>query len=120
MLFKNRQTCVSWVLAFLLLAISATHLKAQAVYGNIVGTVTDESGAVVPNAKVTITDVNKGTAFSADTNESGNFTEAQLTPGSYRVAVEKSGFRRFVQESVTVTVGMTARVDATLALGATT
>src|SRR5260221_9100136 len=120
MFFDNRQTCVSWVLALLLLVISATHLKAQAVYGNIVGTVTDESGAVVPNAKVTVTDVNRGTVFSTDTNDSGNFTQAQLTPGTYRVAVEKGGFRRVVQESVTVSVGMTARVDARLAVGATT
>src|ERR1051326_2150530 len=120
MLFDNKQTCISWALSFLLLAASGGYLKAQAVYGSIVGTATDESGAVVPNARVTITDVNKGTVFNTNTNESGNFTQAQLTSGTYRVAIDKNGFRRFVQESVTVTVGMTARVDAQLSLGATT
>ena len=64
--------------------------------------------------------MNKGTVLTADTNDSGNFTEAQLTPGTYRVAIEKSGFKRAVQENVTVTVGLTARVDATLTVGATT
>jgi len=64
--------------------------------------------------------VNKGTVLTADTNDSGNFTQAQLTPGTYRVAIEKSGFKRAVQENVTVTVGLTARVDATLTVGATT
>src|SRR5436309_14679010 len=100
---ENKRTCIPCLLSFLLLAASAGHLHAQAVFGNIVGTVVDESGAVVPSAKVTITDVNKGTVLTAETNDSGNFTQAQLTPGTYRVAIEKSGFKRAVQENVTVT-----------------
>src|SRR6266849_2873506 len=111
---ESKRTSISCLLSFLLLAASAGHLHAQAVFGNIVGTVIDESGAVIPNARVTITDANKGTVLTADTNDSGNFTQTQLTPGTYRVAVEKSGFKRAVQENVTVTVGLTARVDATL------
>src|SRR5690242_17900196 len=120
MLFEYKRAFLSWVLSFLLVGAYTAHLKAQAVYGNIVGTAIDESGAVVPNARVTITDVNRGAVYSANTNESGNFAEPQLTPGTYRVAIEKSGFKKFVQESVAVTVGLTARVDARLVLGATT
>ena len=48
--------------------------SAQAVFGSIFGTVTDPSGAAVPNAKVTVTDVAKGTTDEATTNESGNYS----------------------------------------------
>jgi hypothetical protein len=57
-------------------------LSAQQVFGSIVGTVTDPSGAAVNGAKVTITDVKKGTRFRSPTNESGNYTKGQLIPGT--------------------------------------
>lgn len=56
--------------SILLLGVSATAL-GQAVFGSIVGTVTDPTGAVVPNARVTITNVNQGVNFSTVTNDSG-------------------------------------------------
>jgi len=55
-------------------------LSAQQVFGSIVGTVTDPSGAAVNGAKVTITDLQKGTKSEVATNESGNYTKGQLIP----------------------------------------
>src|SRR5581483_4893345 len=52
----------------------------QAVYGSIFGTVTDPTGAVIPNAKVTVTDVRKGTSDVYTTNESGNYSATHLIP----------------------------------------
>jgi len=95
-------------------------LRAQATSGNIIGTVLDAAGSSVAAANVSITDVGKGTSQTASTNESGNYTVSQLTPGQYRVTVSKTGFRRAVQENITVTVGQSARVDLTLQVGDTT
>ena len=61
---------------------------AQAVFGSIIGTVTDSSGAVVPNATVTVTDVSKGTSQQVKTNESGNYAVNRLIPDTYKIAVE--------------------------------
>src|SRR3974377_1829084 len=58
---------------------------AQQVYGSIYGTVTDQSGAGVPNAKVTITDQEKGSKSEVTTNEVGNYTKDRLIPGMYTV-----------------------------------
>ena len=60
-------------------------VRAQAVYGSIVGTVLDSSGAGVPNAKVTITDLNRSVSFTATTNDSGFFTQRSLIGGRYQV-----------------------------------
>jgi hypothetical protein len=73
--------------AVLLLCLSGT-ASAQQVFGSIYGTVTDKTGGAVANAKVTISDVNKGTKFEVTTNESGNYTKGQLIPGTYKVQVE--------------------------------
>ena len=125
MAFRNRLTFAPrfalWVSTIIgLIAFTTPYVEAQAVYGTIIGTVTDSSGAVVPAARITITDVNKGAVVSTMTNESGNYTEAQLIPGNYKVAIDKHGFKSFTQQNVTVTVGMASRVDATLAVGAST
>jgi len=94
--------------------------SAQQVFGSIVGTVTDASGAAVSGATVTISDQNKGTKVTTTTNESGNFSRGQLTPGSYTVEVEARGFRKAVSHDVAVSVDQTARVDVGMQLGEVT
>src|SRR6266478_1688090 len=68
---------------FLLAALSAGLAFSQAVNGSLLGTVTDSSGGSVPNARVTITDVNTGVSRNATTNQSGNYTFSDLPPGTY-------------------------------------
>lgn len=103
------------VLGALLASMPAGH--AQAVYGQIFGTVRDASGGSVPGAEVTITDVGKGTVFTVLTNEDGNYTKTRLIPGKYQVKIALSGFKTFVQDDVIVTADVAARVDARLEVG---
>ena len=90
--------------------------RAQAVYGSIVGTVVDSSGAGVPNAKVTITDLNRSVSFTTTTNESGFFTQRSLIGGRYQVRIEATGFSAYVQE-VSVSVDQETTVDIKLQVG---
>src|SRR5690348_2587739 len=86
----------------------------QAVYGSIVGTVTDSSSAAIPNAKVTIRDVGKGVSYTTSTNETGNYSQIHLVPGIYEIRVEATGFDTFVQQNVEVRVDSTVQINAQL------
>jgi hypothetical protein len=90
---------------------------SQAVYGNIVGTVEDSTGAIVPGAKVTITDVAKGTTNTYTTNESGNFNATHLIPGTYNVRVEAANFKASETKDVRVFADQTVRLSPVLAAG---
>jgi len=90
---------------------------SQQVFGSVFGTVTDASGAAVPNAKVVITDQEKATRFEVQTNDSGNYQKGNLIPGTYRVDVEQEGFRKAVTSDVSVGADRAARVDFSLQLG---
>ena len=92
----RRTVAITFLALFALFA--STSAYGQAVYGNIVGTVTDSSGAAVPNAKVTITDTNRGVSVNTTTNESGNFSQRFLIVGRYQVRVEAQGFKVTVTE----------------------
>ena len=107
-------------LTILLSVPLAPRLGAQAVYGNLIGTVTDPTGAIVAGAKVTVKNVSQNITTTTSTNDSGNYMVAQLPPGQYQVTVEKGGFNRVVQQNVTVAVGQSTRVDAALQIGAVT
>src|SRR5260370_18372607 len=91
---------------------------AQAPTGIITGTVTDESGAVVPNSTVTIT--NKATGFSRPltTNATGLFSAPALSAGEYEVRVEMTGFRTLLRDA-TVLAGETTTVNASMQVGGT-
>lgn len=96
----------------------ACHIvAAQAVSGTIVGTVTDVSGAVVPSAKVTIVETNTNQTRTVNTNESGNFSFANVPQGRYSVSIEQTGFRKMTQENVIVTINSTVRADFQLQPG---
>jgi hypothetical protein len=92
-------------------------LKAQAVYGNVVGTVTDESGGAVPNAKVTIRDMERDVSNVTTTNESGNYSQRYLIVGRYQIRAEAAGFQTSVQENVAVSVDAETKVDLRLKVG---
>lgn len=90
---------------------------AQAVFGSIAGTVTDSSGAAVPNAKVTVRDINKGVTYTTSTNGAGNYSQTHLIVGVYEVRVEAAGFDTYVQQNVGVEVDATTQVNGQLHLG---
>ncbi len=89
----------------------------QAVTGTVLGTVTDSSGAVVANAKVTLTEVNTQVIRNAQTNASGNYTFPDLPEGAYSVAVEATGFKKEIRQNIDVAVNTSARVDVQLEPG---
>ncbi|MDE3195259.1 MAG: TonB-dependent receptor [Acidobacteriota bacterium] len=107
--------------AFVLLALGiccSMPAFTQAVSTTILGTVTDSSGSVVPNAKVTVTEVATSVSRSGNTNNSGNYNFSNLAPGQYSVTVEATGFKRETRASVDALLDTTARVDVQLVPGA--
>ncbi|HYK36902.1 carboxypeptidase regulatory-like domain-containing protein [Alloacidobacterium sp.] len=100
-----------------LLAFIPLTSHAQAVYGSIYGTVTDNTGAVIPNATVTVTDEAKGTVVTVQSNESGAYTVDHLVPDSYDVKVSVSGFQNFEAKGIKVFADTAPKVDAQLTVG---
>jgi len=94
-------------------------VRAQAV-SRINGTVTDQSGAAVPDAKVTVTNVDTNVSQTSVTTSAGTYLIVDLNPGTYIVKVEKAGFKSFVDKNVVVVGGATSTANATLDPGAVT
>jgi len=107
---------ISWLILLSLLAGLAAF--AQAPTGIITGTITDESGAIIPNASITIT--NKATTFArtVTANAEGLFSAPALPAGVYEVRAEVSGFKTLVREA-TVEIGSTTTVNLQMQLGGT-
>jgi hypothetical protein len=101
---------------FAALALFATVAYAQGG-ASIVGTVADPTGAVVPNAKITVTDTNNGFVYQTQSNGTGNFKFAGLPNGQYNLKVEAPSFKTYEEKSVVLHVGDVRRVDAALQLG---
>ncbi len=108
------------VLAVLILFAAANRSQAQSLYGSIVGTVVDASGAAVPGAAVVVTQKETNESHQAATNDGGNYSFPILTPGPYDVNVTRQGFEKFTQTSVGVSIGSVVRVDVALKVGAMT
>lgn len=108
-----RKAIFSFALFMLLAPVTAF---GQAVYGNIVGTVTDSQGAAVANAKVVITDTARQTSVTTATNSDGNFTQRGLIAGLYQIRIEASGFKSAVS-NVTVSVDQETRAELKLEIG---
>ncbi len=98
-------------------ALSVSTAFSQLVSATIVGSITDSSGAVVPNAKVMLTETNTGVDRAGVTNSSGNYTYPNLPPGVYRVTVEVPGFKKEIHGGINLEVDSTARADLQLAPG---
>ena len=103
--------------AFFVLGMFVQPTYGQAVYGSIIGTVTDPQGAAVAGAKVTVTSVTKGTAEETTTNDSGNFTVSHLIPDTYSVKIEGTGFKIYSLASVQISADTSSKVDAQLQVG---
>jgi len=105
--------------ALLAVTFSTNVAFGQAVYGSILGTVTDPQGAAVPNAKITVTNVRKGTTDQTTTNQDGNYSVTHLIPDIYSIKVEAPGFKAAEQKDVTVMADSGARVDLAMQVGST-
>jgi len=106
--------------ALLLAALSAPALHAQQARGTILGTITDPSGAAVPNADVTVTNTGTGAVFKARTASEGFYTAPSLAVGTYTVSAGRTGFRRSVRTGIVLELDQRARVDFQLEVGAIT
>src|SRR5262245_32058898 len=104
---------------FIAVAASSIVLGQAVSVGNFEGTIADQNGAVIAGA--TITAGNKATSAerSATTDSSGYYRIAGLTPGVYKVRIEAKGFTTQVNEDVTLNIGITLTINATLKAGGT-
>ena len=105
------------VLVLLLMLSSAIPAVAQFETGNIVGTIKDSTGAVVPGAKVTLTNVGTGVTSDKTTDANGIYEFFTIRPGTYVVTAEKAGFSIALVDNIQLTVGARQRVDLSMAVG---
>lgn len=105
------------LLCLCVLALLASPAWAQFETGNIVGTIKDSTGAVVPGAKVTLTNTQTGVTNEKTSDANGNYEFFTLRPGTYVITGEKAGFSIALVDNVQVTVGARQRVDLSMAVG---
>lgn len=98
--------------------VPAKRLTAQVLYGSMAGTITDQSGGVVPGASVTIVNQNTGLTRSASTATSGDYRVIDLPAGTYTLTVAAKGFKTVKKTGIPITVGSVSQQNAQLALGA--
>jgi hypothetical protein len=102
-----------------LCVLSSQAAFGQAVFGSILGTVSDPSGAAVAGAKVTVTSQTKGTTEQTTTNESGNYSVTHLIPDVYTVRAEGTGFKILEFKDIQVSADNGSRVDGQFVVGST-
>jgi hypothetical protein len=90
---------------------------AQTYQGRILGTVTDQSGAIVRSAKVVITNVDTEVARSLETNEAGDYVAPNLPPGVYKITAESPGFKKIERSAIRLEVAKDVRIDFQLVPG---
>src|SRR5215813_12846114 len=95
-------------------------MVAQKTTAELVGTVTDTTGAVVPGAKISVSNESTGIRRDSVSNELGYYTIALLPPGEYRIAVGKEGFRPVTRTGVALQVDQVARIDFAMEVGTIT
>jgi len=105
------------VIALVALMLLASGLYAQSNEGRITGRVTDQTGAVLPHAKVTITNTGTGVSRVLATSGSGDYVAPNLEPGAYAVVVEATGFTTMERKDVRLEVATSLRLDFNLKPG---
>ena len=106
------------VLAAVLTLLSVSQVaETQVLFGSLVGTVTDSSGAAVPGVAVKITEIATDQTRDLETNSSGGYTISTIPAGTYNMTVSKKGFRTFLIEKIVIQLNTVVRVDATLVVG---
>jgi hypothetical protein len=114
-----QKTVWTGVLPVLLcVCLSATGLRAQILYGSLVGNVRDASGGAVPQVTVTLTNLQTGQSRNSITNDNGAYSFPTVQPGSYEVSFTKEGFRTQKESGIAVAINNVSRADVTLQIGA--
>jgi hypothetical protein len=113
----KRSVWIAVALLSLLCSLWVPGAFGQAVYGSILGSVTDPSGAAVSGAKITVTSQSRNVATEATTNESGNYSVTHLIPDVYVVRVEAQGFKNLEFKDIQVSADASARVDGKFQVG---
>src|SRR5713101_1947262 len=116
-LSSNSSARYGWLL-FSVLFLLTSLANGQLYTGSIGGTVTDPSGAVIPSARVSATDQDKGFSFTAVADASGRYLLRPIPPGKYKILVEAANFQGQRKEGVTVEVNQNVAVDFSLKVGA--
>lgn len=114
--FRSSTLAGSVVLAVLCLALAAS---GQSASGRLIGRVSDTTGAVVPNAKVTLTDQATGVSRAQQTNENGDYNFVEVRPGTYSLNFEATGFKKNLQKDVIVDVNQVVTLNSILQIGQT-
>jgi hypothetical protein len=104
----------------ILLGFGASPASAQVLYGSIVGTLTDPTGAGVPKAAITVKNTSAGLSRQAIADEAGYYSIPNLLPGAYDLSVSVAGFKPVTQKGVNVLINTVTRVDLALEVGAIT
>jgi hypothetical protein len=106
-------------LLILFVLLAGLPFRASAQNATIVGTVTDPSGSIIGNVKITVTHVETNLAHAFNTNEAGQYVAVDLPVGHYNIKAETSGFKVAEHKGLVLQVGDRTRVDFQMALGAT-
>lgn len=107
------------VVAFALIALWPTVLRAQSANATITGTVTDPSGAVIPGARVTLTYLTSGTVKNVTANSNGFYSFPNLLSGNYEIRCSAKGFTTYMQSGIILRLNQTVEVPIRLKVGST-
>jgi Carboxypeptidase regulatory-like domain len=110
----------SLLVAFFLVFSTCIFVQGQSTYGAITGSAADSSGASITDAQVTLTNMGTSEKRTQPTGSDGLYSFVNLSPGQYRIDVEKQGFKHFTRQPITIEVQQTARIDAVLVVGQVT
>jgi hypothetical protein len=115
---KSSLLCVA--LGLLVIGAVAHDASAQVLYGSMVGTLTDDTGAVVPKATVTVINTSTGLSREVTTDDAGYYSIPNLPEGTYDLSIAATGFRALTRKGVVVPINVVTRADATIQVGAVT
>jgi hypothetical protein len=118
-LYRHLAIRTGWLMLVCMLAFHPLRLMGQG-YGSIVGTVTDSTGAAVPNATVTATQVDTGRVTKVMSSQSGSFVFPTLPPAGYSLTIAAPGFQAYQQTGVLLEADQSVTVNAKLAVGSAT
>ena len=118
--FRSHARALTFLAVSVAILLWCAPIFSQTANGRISGTVKDQSGALIPGAAVTITDVARGVARNLTTDEAGAYSAPNLIPGTYTIRAEFGGFRAFQRENIRLEVAQEINVDIVLQAGAQT